>query len=304
MTILSVNLSSRCINQNKYKYMVKRKFPPGSEWLYLKIYTGVKTADIILEEAIQPLTECFEKNHYISKWFFIRYNDPRPHLRLRLHLNNSNGYNEILGKINQSFEQFINSGEISNIQIDIYNREIERYGKNTIEEAESLFHKNSEFTLQCLHYDDEEKIIIILFYINEMLNKLGLSINEKLVWIKGFNDAFKTEFQADRKLNSSLDKKYRQFKPKYVDFLQSKGFLDERNAIISSIDESSVELQNIIQHNGNQSLEISFQNFFQSIFHMNINRLFVSSQRIFEMVIYDYLLRYYKSKIFMKENKM
>jgi len=284
--------------------MVKRKFPPGSEWLYLKIYTGVKTADIILEEAIQPLTECFEKNHYISKWFFIRYNDPRPHLRLRLHLNNSNGYNEILGKINQSFEQFINSGEISNIQIDIYNREIERYGKNTIEEAESLFHKNSEFTLQCLHYDDEEKIIIILFYINEMLNKLGLSINEKLVWIKGFNDAFKTEFQADRKLNSSLDKKYRQFKPKYVDFLQSKGFLDERNAIISSIDESSVELQNIIQHNGNQSLEISFQNFFQSIFHMNINRLFVSSQRIFEMVIYDYLLRYYKSKIFMKENKM
>jgi len=284
--------------------MVKRKFPPGSEWLYLKIYTGVKTADIILEEAIHPLTECFEKNHDISKWFFIRYNDPKPHLRLRLHLNNSNGYNEILGKINQSFEEFINSGEISNIQIDIYNREIERYGKNTIEEAESLFHKNSEFTLQCLHYDDEEKIIISLFYINEMLNKLGLSINEKLVWIRGFNDTFKTEFQADRKLNSSLDKKYRQFKPKYVDFLQSKEFLDERNAIISSIDKSSVELQNIIQHNGNQSLEISFQNFFQSIFHMNINRLFVSSQRIFEMVIYDYLLRYYKSKIFMKENKM
>lgn len=284
--------------------MVKRKFPPGSEWLYLKIYTGVKTADIILEESIQPLTECFEKNHDISKWFFIRYNDPKPHLRLRLHLNNSNGYNEILGKINQSFEEFINSGEISNIQINIYNREIERYGKNTIEEAESLFYKNSEFTLQCLHYDDEEKIIISLFYINEMLNKLGLSINEKLVWIRGFNDAFKTEFQADRKLNSSLDKKYRQFKPKYVDFLQSKEFLDERNAIISSIDKSSVELQNIIQHNGNQSLEISFQNFFQSIFHMNVNRLFVSSQRIFEMVIYDYLLRYYKSKIFMKENKM
>lgn len=49
--------------------MVKRKFPPGSEWLYLKIYTGVKTADIILEEAIQPLTECFEKTTIFQNGF-------------------------------------------------------------------------------------------------------------------------------------------------------------------------------------------------------------------------------------------
>jgi hypothetical protein len=31
---------------------------------------------------------------------------------------------------------------------------------------------------------------------------------------------------------------------------------------------------------------------------MNINRLFVSNQRLFEMVIYDYLLRYYKMRVF------
>ncbi|WP_228463192.1 thiopeptide-type bacteriocin biosynthesis protein [Chryseobacterium cheonjiense] len=304
MTILSVNLSSRCIKQNKHKYMVKRKFSPGSEWLYLKIYTGVKTADIILEEAIQPLTECFEKNHYISKWFFIRYNDPKPHLRLRLHLNNSNGYNEILGKINQSFEQFINSGEISNIQIDTYNREIERYGENTIEEAETLFCINSNFILQCLHYDDEEKIIVSLFYIDKVLSKLNLSTEKKLSWIKDLNTAFKQEFNADKKLNSQLDKKYREFKPTYLDFIQSAEFLEVRDVIISNIEESNLVLQNIISHEEDESLGMSLQSFFSSIFHMNINRLFVSSQRIFEMVIYDYLLRYYKSKIFMKENKM
>ncbi|NML58267.1 lantibiotic dehydratase [Chryseobacterium sp. RJ-7-14] len=284
--------------------MVKRKFSPGSEWLYLKIYTGVKTADIILEEAIQPLTECFEKNHYISKWFFIRYNDPKPHLRLRLHLNNSNGYNEILGKINQSFEQFINSGEISNIQIDTYNREIERYGENTIEEAETLFCINSNFILQCLHYDDEEKIIVSLFYIDKVLSKLNLSTEKKLSWIKDLNTAFKQEFNADKKLNSQLDKKYREFKPTYLDFIQSAEFLEVRDVIISNIEESNLVLQNIISHEEDESLGMSLQSFFSSIFHMNINRLFVSSQRIFEMVIYDYLLRYYKSKIFMKENKM
>ncbi|WP_292009068.1 thiopeptide-type bacteriocin biosynthesis protein, partial [Chryseobacterium sp.] len=170
---------------------MKRKFIPGSEWLYLKIYTGVKTADLILEEAVQPLVEYLQENNYISKWFFIRYNDPKPHLRVRFRLNNINDYDKILNKINESLKEYIESDEISNIVIDTYNREIERYGENTIEEAETLFCINSEFTLQCVHYDDEEKIIVSLFYIDEVLSKLNLSTEEKLNWIKDFNIAFK-----------------------------------------------------------------------------------------------------------------
>jgi thiopeptide-type bacteriocin biosynthesis protein len=282
--------------------MMKRKFPPGSEWLYLKIYTGIKTADLVLEEIIQPLVEYFQQKEYISKWFFIRYNDPKPHLRVRLLLNNINYYNEILEKINHAFEQIIDSGEISHILIDTYNREIERYGKNTMEDAESLFHKNSEFTLQCLHFDDEEKIMVSLFYIDKIVNKLELSIPEKLGWIKDFNNAFKTEFNADKELNSSLDKKYRAFKPKYIEFLHSDEFSEIRNYTLSHIEESDSVLQEIILLNKSRSLEIPLQELFQSIFHMNINRLFISQQRLFEMVIYDYLMRFYKAQAWMKNN--
>ncbi len=281
---------------------MKRKFPPGSEWLYLKIYTGIKTADLVLEEIIQPLVEYFQQKEYISKWFFIRYNDPKPHLRVRLLLNNINYYNEILEKINHAFEQIIDSGEISHILIDTYNREIERYGKNTMEDAESLFHKNSEFTLQCLHFDDEEKIMVSLFYIDKIVNKLELSIPEKLGWIKDFNNAFKTEFNADKELNSSLDKKYRAFKPKYIEFLHSDEFSEIRNYTLSHIEESDSVLQEIILLNKSRSLEIPLQELFQSIFHMNINRLFISQQRLFEMVIYDYLMRFYKAQAWMKNN--
>ncbi|MEC3877799.1 thiopeptide-type bacteriocin biosynthesis protein [Chryseobacterium salviniae] len=274
---------------------MKRKFPPGSEWLYLKIYTGIKTADLVLEDIIQPFVDYFQQKEYISKWFFIRYNDPKPHLRIRLLLNSFTFYNEILEKINQSFEQFVNSGEIETIQIDTYNREIERYGNTVMEEAESLFHKNSEFTLQCLHFEDEEKIMVSLFYIDKILNKLGLSILEKHLWIKRFNDAFKTEFNADKKLNSGLDKKYRAFKPKYTAFLQSDEFSETRDFIFSHIEEKDPVLKEIILRSNNLSSAIPLHEFFQSIFHMNINRLFVSQQRVFEMVIYDYLMRYYKS---------
>lgn len=278
--------------------MGKRNFTPGTEWLYLKIYTGVKTADIILEEAVQPLAEYFHENNYISKWFFIRYHDPKSHLRIRFYLNNTEDYPNVLKKINEELKEFVDSGEISNISIETYKREIERYDQNTIEDAETLFYKNSEFTLLCLPYDDEDKIIFSIFYMNEILDKLNLEIQEKPVWIQNSNGAFKEEFNADKNLNSQLDKKYRKFKPKLIDFIQSDDFSDERKAIILHIEECVSVLQNILRHHQNQSLEIALQSFFQSIFHMNINRLFVSNQRLFEMVIYDYLLRYYKSAMF------
>lgn len=78
--------------------MVERKCIPGTEWLYLKIYTGIKTSDIILKEVITPLIEYFQADNYISKWFFIRYNDPESHLRIRFMLNNTDYYNKIPSK--------------------------------------------------------------------------------------------------------------------------------------------------------------------------------------------------------------
>ncbi|WP_262484317.1 thiopeptide-type bacteriocin biosynthesis protein [Chryseobacterium limigenitum] len=179
---------------------------------------------------------------------------------------------------------------MANFVIDTYSREIERYGTSTIQEAEFLFCKNSDFFVkQCLHLDDEEKIIVSLFYMDKILDLLKFSINEKLLWIKNSNDAFKKEFNADKKLNSQLDKRYRLFKPKYVDFLESEDFLEFRENMKSHCLELEPTLENIILKSS------SLQDFFQSIFHMNINRMFVSNQRLFEMIIYDYLFRYYKT---------
>ncbi|MBW7675234.1 thiopeptide-type bacteriocin biosynthesis protein [Chryseobacterium chendengshani] len=273
-----------------------RKFIPGTEWLYLKIYTGIKTSDLILEDLIKPSAEYFQKNNYISKWFFIRYHDPKPHLRIRFCLSNTEYYNDVLRKINIDLQEFIQSGEISSVIVDTYSREIERYGQSTIEEAETLFYKNSDFTLQCLQYADEEKILFTIFYIDQTLDQLNLSDQQKLNWIEGFNHLFKEEFNADKKLNSQLDKKYREFKPKLMSFIQKYAFSDERQAIASHVEENASVLKSIIQFSENGLLEIYPQSFFQSIFHMNINRLFVSNQRLFEMIIYDYMQRYYKMK--------
>ncbi|MCL1667505.1 thiopeptide-type bacteriocin biosynthesis protein [Elizabethkingia ursingii] len=278
--------------------MIIRKFTPGSKWLYFKIYTGIKTADIILEEVISPALSYLKKNNLILKWFFIRYSDPKPHLRIRFLLTNSKEYNNILNYIHNVSDIYVESGEINNIQLDTYKREMERYGSKTIEDTESLFKMNSEFTLDYLHLDDEEKIIISVFYIDKMLDKLNLSIEKRLGWIKESNYSYKQEFNADKKLNNQLDKKYRIFKPKYLEFTHSQEFSEERTAIIQHIEENNTVLQHVIQKNNTQLLKISLQYFFRSIIHMAINRMFISEQRLFEMIIYDYLHRYYKTLLY------
>lgn len=276
-----------------------RKFSPGSDWLYIKIYTGIKTADIILQEVIHPLTEYFLLQKYILKWFFIRYNDPEAHLRIRFKVTRKELFVEIGNVLNQELQKYLDSGEISNISFDTYVREVERYGDRNIEDAETLFHINSKLTLHFLNYEDEEKIVFSLFYINEILDRLNISDWEKLEWMKIFNNNFKREFHADKKLNTQLDKKYRQLKPMILNFINADDFLQERNFILQSINEKKIPLQNINSYYKNDSLKIPLQDFFQSIFHMNINRLFISNQRLFEMIIYDYLYRYYKSVNFM-----
>ena len=206
-----------------------RKFLPGSEWVYFKIYTGVKTSDIILLELLKPLIEEFKSERLIHKWFFIRYNDPKPHLRIRFNITTPNNYYILLQEINSRFEEYLNSGDISNVMIDTYKRELERYGEKTIEYAEEFFFRSSELILNFLEYDDDEKIMVALFYIDYILCELGLTSEEKTNWISSYDNAFKIEFNANKSLNNQLKRKYIDFQPKYFEFIQSIEFEKIKN---------------------------------------------------------------------------
>ncbi|WP_407490915.1 thiopeptide-type bacteriocin biosynthesis protein [Elizabethkingia anophelis] len=279
---------------------IKKRFVPGDHWLYLKIYTGIKTADIILEEVINPLTISLLDDKSISYWFFIRYHDPEPHLRIRLYINDLQNYYNTLNKLTLTLEKHIDSEEISNIVNDTYIRELERYGETTIPYAETLFHYSSLLSLNFLWANDEEKIMVILFYIDQLLSQIGLSINQKLEWIKDYNESFKEEFNANKSLNQQLDKKYRAFYPKFQDFLLSSESKEFRDVILENLHLSNDALENICNSYDKEANPRTLQFFFQSIFHMAINRLFISQQRLFEMIIYDYLYRYYKTLCYSK----
>ena len=130
---------------------LKRNFCLGSEWIYFKIYTGVKTADIILTEHLHPIIKQLQQEKAIQKWFFIRYKDTDNHLRIRFLIAKNQNVSKIIDSFYPVFNDLIENNLISKIQTDTYNREIERYGETTMEDSESLFWYDSELVLAYLN---------------------------------------------------------------------------------------------------------------------------------------------------------
>jgi len=82
---------------------VQRTFIAGDQWLYYKIYTGVKTADLILTKIIKPFADQLLAQGLIKKWFFIRYADPKHHIRIRLNIESSDYTGNIINNFARIF---------------------------------------------------------------------------------------------------------------------------------------------------------------------------------------------------------
>lgn len=133
---------------------IERSFAPGSEWLYAKLYTGLAHADHALTSIVGPLAERWTESGLIDKWFFLRYYDPDFHLRIRFHGLPQTLSGPVLGELHAATSGYVKASELHRIQLDTYNREIERYGGSAaIELCESLFHADSVAAIKLLtHY--------------------------------------------------------------------------------------------------------------------------------------------------------
>jgi len=126
-----------------------RFFPPGSEWLYAKIYCGPATADRVLLEGVAPLVEA--TRGLWDKWFFLRFGDPDPHLHLWFHGHPDRMTGDLLPWLFRMLEPLRRAGLWWRLQLDTYERELERYGGPPgLALAEDWFWRDSEQVLDDL----------------------------------------------------------------------------------------------------------------------------------------------------------
>lgn len=185
--------------------MIKRSYLPGEDWLYYKIYCGKRTADQLLVEEIQPLVQELTQEERIDQWFYLRYSDPQPHLRLRFLSPNTEHRNYLQQRIPAALTSYFQKDLIWKVQMDTYNRELERYGTTTIELSEYVFSVNSQLCLNVLEHltNDTHVFLISLKVIDELLNSFGYTLDDKINLSKENFEAFKDEFNADKQLKNN-----------------------------------------------------------------------------------------------------
>ena len=284
-----------------------KKFSIGSEWLYYKIYCGVKTTDYILTEKIKPITEYLIDKKCIDKWFFIRYSDPENHLRFRLHIQDLKHYDTIINLINIRLESLVNEGVILKIQTDTYTRELNRYGDNSIELVESLFYYDSECCMNVLNLLDGEQADKIRWQFalrttDQFLDDFGFDIFNKYELMQGLSLEFFREHGEKKELKLQLDDKYRKLR-KDIEQILDKTTDNEKDIfeLIQLINKRSINnevtINKLHQLEVQNTLQLNINDLLTSFIHMMLNRVFIAKQRTNEFVIYDFLTRHYKSHI-------
>jgi len=200
----------------------------------------------------------------------------------------------------------VKDGFVLKIQTDMYKREIERYGSNTMVLSERLFFYDSvmvaEFINSIEEGQEELRWLFALKAIDLYLDSFDLSSKTKMQMLDYLKTSFAGEFVSSKSVRKQLDESFRRERKKIENIMISgqteaaeyNGIYEILASQRENIKEIAVKIL-ILEKQGN--LEIKIGDLISSYIHMLMNRLFKSNNRMHEMVCYDFLFRYYKSAV-------
>jgi lantibiotic biosynthesis protein len=151
--------------------------PPGSDWTFLKLYGPRSGEDNLISGPISQL--CSNLPPTIS-WFFVRYADPRPHLRIRFH--SKDGNFDVIAAVARWAAELLKQQLCESFSFDIYEREIERYGGLTVISAvEAAFCADSLFAADLLARRSAfDPTVLGVFMLDRLLEFMGLTEKQRI----------------------------------------------------------------------------------------------------------------------------
>lgn len=286
---------------------VERVLPPTSRWLYLKLYTGTATADLVLRDVIAPLVSRAMESGAAERWFFIRYGDPQNHLRVRFGGEPAR-LQEILAWLPELLDPLLAEGRISRWQLDTYEREVERYGgPEAMEIAERIFHADSEAVLAALDElagdsGAEWRWRLALAGIDRLLADFGFDLPGRRDVLSGLRRSFGAEFDAGPELTRQLAQRLRETGNELYDLVTAGVGPDHPLAAgMAALDRRSANLAPLVAElralESRGGLTARLDDLVTSYIHMFVNRLIRSDARRHELVLYDLLHRLTLSRL-------
>lgn len=249
----------------------KIDYPPViSDWLYFNIYSNSYAENEILNVVYNQI---FLKDNSIL-FYYLRYNYPENHLRLRFKTNNRDVVNLIFETINILKTQ----NTIQNYSLLPYEPEVYRYGgRELMILTENIFGMDSIHTIEKLPIYDSVKNHYYYFSvmkINSYLHYFNLSLEEKIIFCEWNIKNFSREFVLKPENKKELGKIYRGFANELIKEPFSS-FLNE------------IEIEKTIEKS-----KLDKYDYISDIIHMSINRIFSSNQKLNELKSYILCKKY------------
>jgi len=269
-----------------------RKFIPGSEWLYLKIYISKTGANPLLIK-LQPLLQKVYSHGPIKKWFFIRYEDHAPHIRLRLHIC-PDDTGEILVVFKNALSAQIGGHVIREYQLDVYSREMERYQAGDYGLTESHFAASSNLVVRSIRRSTDQMpdpYLLALTTTRDLLNIFLPAFDEQLLFVLETYGLFVTEFN-DPNLKIGLDRKYRELSIPINKAMTDPGYY--RKAKVSAAAKEFLHATAKLEASVTTG-HTERRDYLRSIIHMHLNRVYSDQARKQEMITYYFLYKHLSS---------
>lgn len=287
---------------------IPRRFPPGSEWLYAKLYAGTLAVDKIIGE-IRPLVEELIESSVIDRWFFIRYGDPSWHARIRFHGDPSRLMSEALPRLEKTIRPLIGEGTIWRFQLDTYEREVERYGgAGAMPLAEEIFHADSDFAAGILdkllpgEEGEDARWRLALAGVDRLFSDCGMDLKEKRAAAQALSDSYMREFDVikSKPFKDMLAEKLRKHRKDLEMLLDYSGWkdhplspgLEPLEARSKRLAPAMEKLKGLDREGG---LNAPLRELAKSYAHMHVNRVLRAAHRAQELVIYSFLSQIYHS---------
>jgi thiopeptide-type bacteriocin biosynthesis protein len=285
----------------------RRNIAPGAEWMFAKIYAGAAEADRVLSTIVAPLVHDVCADGVVDRWYFIRYGDPDFHVRLRFRGRAEALHGDVLVRLTHALEPWLASGNVSRLQLDTYQPEVERYGGDVgLDLSEQIFEADSEAVLSVLcelegDRGAEARWQLALRGLEALVDDFGFSAREKRDIIARRRRDYGVEFNVDATpLRHALGDRFRQ----YRGVLQT--LMDREHDAASELapgfaiwQRRSAKLQPLVaqlraaERDGRLGVPVTTLG--DSYLHMFVNRLARAHGRTHELVMFDLLERHLES---------
>lgn len=279
------------------------RFPPGTEYLFVKLYAKPRLMESLLALVISPAVEFARQFASMTHWFFVRYADPRPHLRVRFYGDPRALLTGVLSHLSGLLAPYLADGRCTGFLIDTYEPEIDRYGgERGLQLSEQLFSIDSDAVLALLTCEgsaaqrDSDRLALGIFGVDQLLRCFHLDDEQKSRVLNQLSEGLRSELQSLGKFDrKELASTFRRERGLYAAVLAGDMSAEQLAAFERRHRRLEAIAADLYEHERDNKLALTVAELVPSYCHMFINRLFQRATLAGEYSVYDYLARLYVS---------